>query len=174
MLKNLITAIIEELQLFFRGQECTIMFESDFDIKNAPTYTLPLILVCVNGAPDSYPLIGNNTKYGWNISIKVYTYVVDLYMDNQDSYTLLETTQDIQQHFTRKIWLNDSLKALAESNSLAISFHGIVEPPPLPLESASKGFEIVLETTILSDDTNWSEISMSNLEVIQIKMSITE
>ena len=72
MIELISQAIIDEVNAYKAADTtgmylgATVMIDTDFNIHNVPSYTLPLIILEIDDAPNSVQLVGGATQMEWN------------------------------------------------------------------------------------------------------------
>lgn len=103
MINNILFALLKESRAFLEGTGGQVMLKTDFKPAKLPDYTMPLVLLAVENAEDSFQYPGGLTQMGWRIGFNSYNYEPDAYDDDPSEYStnlLYFPIDAIRQHFS--------------------------------------------------------------------------
>lgn len=104
MINYIQNAILKETKAYLQSigsGQC--MLKTNFDPKETPDYSLPLVLVDFQDASDSYVFPGGLTFMGWKIDFDCYNYSPDSYVDDPTEYStslIFDPVDTIRRHFS--------------------------------------------------------------------------
>lgn len=103
MINNILFALLNESKAFLEGTGGQIMLRTNFKPSKLPDYTMPLVLLSLDNAEDSFQYPGGLTQMGWKIGFNSYNYEPDAFDDDPSEYStnlLYFPIDAIRQHFS--------------------------------------------------------------------------
>jgi hypothetical protein len=168
MIKETVQGLIDECKALFDDTGGTVLFHTQFKQDKIPGYTLPLIIIYIEDAPESGPFIGGVTRLDWNVVLRVYSLMPnpELDIDNGYSTSLLEIIDTVRRHFTKpKIYLTQSFQDIIENYNFLMELNGIANAEPLQKNNLIVyGNDINFSCVSIDTDTGNTEMSLVKLE----------
>jgi tRNA(Leu) C34 or U34 (ribose-2'-O)-methylase TrmL len=124
MIANIIYAIKQELKYFVKANGGMVVF--DTNLEDDIEFSLPLIVLECDEAPESAALFGGIIRMDWCFDIRVYTQEPDAYVDDNTtaSTACLDYIDLIKNHFIKGVWLTNLMKNLTNDYQFRITYSG--------------------------------------------------
>lgn len=160
MIPSIAQSIIDECKAFIQEDPdflgATVIFHTDFDFNNVPSYTMPLIIIEVNDAPESGQFIGGVQHIDWIINLNVYNFEPSPTEDDSNFSTgLLIVMDKIRNHFLNEMPLAQSFIDMIDNYGFNYVLSGIQEAPELEKDNVLlMGKRIGFDSIGIDTDTN--------------------
>jgi hypothetical protein len=103
MIGRILNAVLQETKQFMQESAGQVLLKTNFKVSKLPDYTMPLVILGLNDAPDSFQYPGGLTQMGWTFSFNSYNYEPDGYVDDPTPYStslLYDPIDTIRRHFS--------------------------------------------------------------------------
>lgn len=167
MIDKILDAVLNEAKLFleqdgFGGQ---ILLRTDFKPSHIPDYTMPLVLLALEDATDSFLYPGGLTQMGWHFGFNSYAYEADGYVDDESSYStslLRHPIDTIRQHFSLGMlgkigWLNPDMYKVYKDYQFQFTLQNVSAADQLDQSGLVMGYKIGFGSTSLDFSTLFTE-----------------
>jgi hypothetical protein len=175
MIDDILNAVMAEAKALLSGTGGTVILKTDFLNTDIGAFSLPLLLIDLTGAPDTYQMLGGASRVDWNFSFNSYHYMTDPMGDDQSGYSrsLLAVIDTIRQHFSKGQWLNltvsPTMGDLLNNYCFKYTLSGIEPADGIERDGMKMGYKIVFDCVGIDNNTNDVQDSTQTLlNVVQI------
>lgn len=171
MIGDILNAVIQEAKAFLASNAGTILLKTDYKASNLPSYSMPLLLIDLLEAPDTYQYPGGATRVDWNFALNAYNYAPDPKGDDTTGYSnqLLDIIDSIRQHFSVGDWTSGNSPTMTDllyNYGFRFTLSGITQADALDEDGLVKGYKILFETSAIDNSTNELVESSQVLEYV--------
>ena len=174
MIELISQAIIDEVNAYKAADTtgmylgATVMIDTDFNIHNVPSYTLPLIILEIDDAPNSVQLVGGATQMEWNWYLTIYAFEPDPYAASSYGTGLLQIIDDLRQHFNGVNFLAQSFIDIQNNFSFTFVLNGVIKAQEIEKDNKIViGRKIQFESVAFDSKTQPVTDSTNALSTIQ-------
>lgn len=174
MIELISQAIIDEVNAYKTADTTgmylgsTVMIDTDFNIGKIPSYTLPLIILEIDDAPNSVQLVGGATQMEWNWYLTVYAFEPDPYVASSYGTGLMKIIDDLRQHFTGVNFLAQSFIDIQDNFSFTFVLSGVTKAQEIEKDNKIViGRKIQFESVAFDNLTQPVTESTSELTTIE-------
>lgn len=170
MTGDILNAVIAECKALFTDTGGTVLLKTDYKASALPGYTMPLILIDLADAPDTYQYPGGASRVDWSFFLNTYEYVPNP-TDDDGGYSvdLLLIIDIVRRHFAKGVWLNTASPNLTDMlNRYCFKFTlGSTEPADhIEQDGMKMGYKLTFESVGIDNDTNNVVDSTSTLTTV--------
>ena len=175
MIGKILNAVMAEAKALLSDTGGTVILKTDYLIKDIGPFTMPLLLIDLTGAPESYQYPGGASRVDWNFSFNSYHYMPDPTGDDLTGYSrnLLLVIDTIRRHFSSGIWLNTTqsptMNDLLNLYCFKYTLSGIEPADAIEQDGLKMGYRITFDCCGIDNETNDVVDSTAKLvNVVQI------
>jgi hypothetical protein len=172
MTGEILQAILDEIKAMIDGQGGTILLKTNYKPKDLPSYTMPLYLIHLVGAPESYEYPGGLTRQEWQWALNSYNYVPNEAVDDDKAYStdLLNVVDQTRRHFANYAqFITPGMKTILDNYGLRMTYMGITDADVIDESGLEMGYKIDYDCVSFDSDTTALIDSTQVLEhVVQV------
>jgi hypothetical protein len=134
MISAVINALTKELKYLVKDNEGMVIL--DTNIKNDASFSLPLVVLECDDAPESAALMGGLVRMDWSFRMRIYTQGPDAYADDETelSTSHLDFMDVIKNHFIKGVWKTKLMYDLVTSYEFRMTYTGTYKAQDLDTE----------------------------------------
>lgn len=169
MTGEILEAILNEIKAMIGGKGGTLLLKTNYKPKDLPSYTMPLYLIHLVAAPESYEYPGGLTKMEWQWALNSYNYEPNEAVDDDNGYStgLLDVIDDVRRHFSNyAAFLTPGMATILDKYGFRFTFMGITEADVIDESGLEMGFRIAYDCVSFDSDTVATIPSDEVLEVV--------
>jgi hypothetical protein len=169
MVGEILNAILNECQQFYKDTGGTVILKTDFKSTNLATYRMPLLMLEIPDAVETGMFPGGLTRAEWLIVLNAYNYQPNATLDDLNGYTtgLLNVVDDARRHFSNEIWLAQGMTDAFNNYGMRFTLSGIMPADALDQDGLVMGYKIVFDTIAFDTQTDTIQDSTSPLTILQ-------
>jgi len=170
MTGEILQAVIDECKALLKDGVGTIILKTDYRSNQLETYTMPLLLLDMQEAPDSGQYIGGMSHLDWSWAMNSYNYEPGSYVDADQGYatSLLNIIDTIRRHFSFGVWLTLGMTAITNTYGFRITtLGGLVPADQLEGDGLIMGYKIMFESLGFDIETENVAPSTAPLEHVE-------
>lgn len=169
---DIANAIMQEVKSLMADTGGTFILKTDYKSSNLPGYTMPLVIVDMVEAEDTYQFIGGVSRNDWMIVLSAYNLMPDMTTDDNSGYSrnTANILDYVRRHFSIGKWLNSTVSPTLDDvlNNYNFKFvlGGMQPADALEEDGVAKGHKIVFNCVALDFETDSIQESAEVLEIV--------
>lgn len=170
MIGDILNAVIAECKALFIDTGGTVLLKTDYKASALPSYDMPLILIDLADAPDTFQYPGGASRVDWSFLLNTYEYVPNP-TDDDGGYSvdLLLVIDTVRRHFAIGVWKNTASPTITDMlNRYCFKFTlGSTEPADhIEQDGMKMGYKLTFDSCAIDNDTNSIAPSTGPLETV--------
>lgn len=154
----------------------TVLLETDFLKDDQRAYSMPLVLLDLEDAPESGQWCGGSTRMEWMFGLNSYAYEPDAFnADITDfSTNLLNVIDTIRRHFSLRNWLTTEMTDIEHNYGFRFTLSGLQKAIALQRDGLIIGYRVGFDSIAIDDTTDsvqWSESVLEGLHQAGVEVN---